>query len=44
MKNILNSIKNHPQREEILEQIRYGQSKQEYLRPLFKTFINVLDS
>ena len=44
MKNILNSIKSHPQKDEILKQIRYGQSKQKHLRPLFKAFIEILDS
>lgn len=44
MKNILNSIKNHPQQDEILKQIRYGQSRQEYLRPLFQAFIELLDN
>ena len=44
MKNILNSIKSHPQKDEILKQIRYGQSRQKYLRPFFKGFIELLDN
>ena len=44
MKSILNSIKNHQQKDEILKQIRYGQLRQKNLRPFFRGFIELLDN
>jgi phosphorylcholine metabolism protein LicD len=44
MKDIHYSIKSHPQKDEILKQIKYGQDKQKMIRPFFKMVIDILNS
>ena len=44
MNDIYHSIKDHSQKEDIMEQIKYGQSKQRLIRPLFKMFLDIFDT
>jgi len=44
MKDVHYSIKSHPQKDEILKQITYGQDRQKTIRPFFKIVIDILNS